>query len=42
LINQQISNDPGGRRWAGLADDAVDMFLVYHGKRSTGAAKEKR
>jgi AcrR family transcriptional regulator len=35
LINQQISNDPGGRRWARLADDAVDMFLAYHGHRST-------
>jgi AcrR family transcriptional regulator len=32
LINQQISNDPGGRRWARLADDAVDMFLAYHVK----------
>jgi AcrR family transcriptional regulator len=42
LINQQISNDPGGRRWARLADDAVDMFLAYHGNRSTGAAKEER
>jgi AcrR family transcriptional regulator len=42
LINQQISNDPGGRRWARLADDAVDMFLAYHGKRSTGATKEER
>jgi AcrR family transcriptional regulator len=42
LINQQISNDPGGRRWARLADDAVDMFLAYHGQRSTGATKEER
>lgn len=42
LINQQISNDPGGRRWARLADDAVDMFLVYHGQRPTRTAKEER
>jgi AcrR family transcriptional regulator len=42
LINQQISNDPGGRRWARLADDAVDMFLAYHGRRSTGTTREER
>ena len=30
LINQQLSNDPGGRRWARLAGDAVDMFLAFH------------
>lgn len=42
LINQQISNDPGGRRWARLADDAVDMFLVYYGRGPTRATKEKR
>src|SRR5688500_2581955 len=26
LATQQISNDPGGRRWARLVDRAVDMF----------------
>jgi AcrR family transcriptional regulator len=29
LVDQQISNDPGGTRWSDLVDDAVDMFLTY-------------
>ena len=29
LADQQISNDPGGDRWARLADEAVDMFLDH-------------
>ncbi len=29
LTDQQISNDPGGNRWARLIDDAVDMFVAY-------------
>jgi AcrR family transcriptional regulator len=29
LVDQQISNDPGGDRWAGLIDDLVAMFLAY-------------
>ena len=28
LTNQQISNDPGGTRWARLIDRTVDMFLT--------------
>lgn len=33
LTDQQISNDPGGDRWARLVDDAVDM-LFDHATRS--------
>jgi AcrR family transcriptional regulator len=29
LVDQQISNDPGGDRWAGLINDFVAMFLAY-------------
>ena len=29
LVDQQISNDPGGDRWIRLIDDAVGMFLAY-------------
>lgn len=29
LTDQQISNDPGGDRWARLVDDAVDMLLDH-------------
>ncbi len=28
LVTQQISNDPGGDRWARLVDKAVDTFLA--------------
>jgi len=28
LINQQLSNDPGGTRWIRLVDRVVDMFLA--------------
>lgn len=28
LTSQQISNDPGGDRWAVLLDDALDIFLA--------------
>jgi hypothetical protein len=27
LVDQQISNDPGGDRWIRLIDDVVVMFL---------------
>jgi hypothetical protein len=29
LVDQQISNDPGGQRWIRLIDDFVEMFLAY-------------
>jgi hypothetical protein len=29
LVDQQISNDPGGDRWIRLIDDVVEMFLAY-------------
>jgi len=29
LVDQQISNDPGGTRWERLLDDAVDMFVAF-------------
>jgi AcrR family transcriptional regulator len=29
LVDQQISNDPGGDRWSRLIDDFVSMFLAY-------------
>ena len=28
LASQQVSNDPGGERWARLVDRAVDMFVA--------------
>lgn len=29
LVSQQISNDPGGMRWLGLVDEAIEMFLAH-------------
>ena len=35
LVDQQISNDPGGDRWIRLIDDAVAMFLAQCGSTTT-------
>ncbi len=43
LVDQQISNDPGGERWARLVDDVADMtyeHLVKKG-RQLGRSKKK-
>ena len=37
LVDQQISNDPGGERWSRLIDDFVDMFLAYARTQETSA-----
>jgi AcrR family transcriptional regulator len=29
LTDQQVTNEPGGTRWADLVDDAVDMWFDY-------------
>jgi AcrR family transcriptional regulator len=29
LVDQQVSNDPGGSRWFQLIDEAVDMYLSH-------------
>lgn len=34
LTDQQISNDPGGDRWIGLIEDAVEMYLAHVSKGS--------
>jgi len=36
LIDQQISNDPGGDRWHRLLDDALDMFFAHIDARKKG------
>jgi AcrR family transcriptional regulator len=41
LVDQQVSNDPGGDRWARLVEDAVAMFLTHcqtHAETSFRAA----
>ena len=34
LTDQQISNDPGGDRWIGLVDEAMEMFFAHVSRRS--------
>jgi energy-coupling factor transporter ATP-binding protein EcfA2 len=29
IVDQQLSNDPGGDRWIRLVDEAMEMFLTY-------------
>jgi len=40
LVDQQVSNDPGGNRWTKLIDEAVDMFLDHC--RSTPAPRSRK
>jgi AcrR family transcriptional regulator len=30
LVDQQVSNDPGGDRWIRLIDESIDMFLARY------------
>jgi AcrR family transcriptional regulator len=41
LAHQQVANDPGGDRWARLAERSVDMYLG-HLKRSKQSRKQRR
>jgi AcrR family transcriptional regulator len=41
LASQQLANDPGGRRWARLVDDAVEMLCDRAGLPA-GAARPTR
>ena len=41
LVDQQISNDPGGDRWSRLIDDFVEMFLAYARTQGASPAKGK-
>jgi AcrR family transcriptional regulator len=40
LINQQISNDPGGDRWARLTDEAMEMYYEHVSKRARKGARK--
>ena len=42
LVDQQISNDPGGTRWSRLVDDVVDMFLAHCRPTTTFTQTRKR
>jgi AcrR family transcriptional regulator len=38
LIDQQMANDPGGDRWTGLVDEAIDMYFTHCSATSTSSA----
>jgi AcrR family transcriptional regulator len=42
LADQQISNDPGGRRWIRIVDDAIEMFYEHTTKTTATRAKGRR
>ena len=42
VVDQQISNDPGGDRWARLIDDCVAMLLAYCQPTGASAKQPKR
>jgi AcrR family transcriptional regulator len=43
LVDQQISNDPGGDRWIRLIDDFVTMFLTHcHSQRTPRTRQTSR
>jgi AcrR family transcriptional regulator len=42
LTDQQLSNDPGGDRWARLVDDALDMFLAHVRAPDTTTTTKKK
>ncbi len=44
LVDQQISNDPGGDRWTRLIDDAIEMFFTHcqrSGQRARTASRSR-
>lgn len=42
LVDQQISNDPGGDRWLRLVEESVDMFLAHCLSDSSSNPKRER
>jgi AcrR family transcriptional regulator len=42
LIDQQISNDPGGDRWYRLLDEALDMYFARIDARKKDRKREKK
>jgi hypothetical protein len=38
LVSLQVANEPGGDRWVGLVDGALDLFLGHHGRSPRGKA----
>jgi AcrR family transcriptional regulator len=42
LVDQQLSNDPGGDRWIRLIDEAVEMFYFHITKKASRPANRRR
>jgi AcrR family transcriptional regulator len=41
LVDQQVSNDPGGDRWSRLAEDVTRMFLAHFGSGEVSTPRGK-
>jgi AcrR family transcriptional regulator len=41
LVDQQVSNDPGGDRWSRLAEDVTRMFLAQFGSGEVSTPRGK-
>jgi AcrR family transcriptional regulator len=42
LIDQQVSNDPGGARWTRLVDESMAMFVAYCQPAPAGRSRTPR
>jgi hypothetical protein len=42
LIDQQVSNDPGGDRWTRLLDESLGMFLAHCQATGTSSKSPSR
>jgi AcrR family transcriptional regulator len=42
LIGQQLANEPGGRRWVSLVDDAVDVLVNHIEARKPSGTPRRR
>jgi AcrR family transcriptional regulator len=42
LVDQQVSNDPGGDRWTRLVDEAVEMFVAHCRSTTKGRSHGQR
>jgi hypothetical protein len=41
LVDQQVSNEPGGDRWVRLIDESVTMFLAHCQSRPRAARRAR-
>jgi hypothetical protein len=42
LVAMQIANEPGGERWVGLVEEAVDILISHYTSGALPAAPGRR